>query len=475
MLVGLGLPALKVSSGELTNLPYLREMSRLGVVLLVSTGMGTEDEVEAAVEACADAPASCSSTACRPTRLPSRSATCASSPRLNRAARHPGRLVGPHARADDGARCGRARGADPREALHERPHAPRSRPPGEPRARRARRLRVRDESSWRSPSATASRSACPRRRRTPCSCAARGHAARALAAGAVLDGADLSLLRPEGGNQPGRRHPRGRTLSRDVPAGAPSPTPTSRAEARLVSDRLTVAVFVGTRADLGPLTPVLEALEDAPDVRLRVLTGVMYAADDSSRPCRPRCRRSGGGRRSCRSPSRWPRVTVDAQLEQGARLARASGTALRDDVDVLVVLGDRWELLYVVPPAVLLGVPVVHLQRRRGHRGRPRRARAPRRDEARRPALRGLPGRRGPAAPARGARRRIHVTGAPGPRPAGDRHRGRRHRPRRPARCRARGAPARAVHLPPATAEPGLPSAGGPGRPRRPPSPCAAP
>ena len=28
---------------------------------------------------------------------------------------------------------------------------------------------------------------------------------------------------------------------------------------------------------------------------------------------------------------------------------------------MLVVLGDRWELLYVVPPAVLLGVPVVHL------------------------------------------------------------------------------------------------------------------
>ena len=30
-------------------------------------------------------------------------------------------------------------------------------------------------------------------------------------------------------------------------------------------------------------------------------------------------------------------------------------------VDRLVVLGDRWELLYVVPPFVLAGVPVVHL------------------------------------------------------------------------------------------------------------------
>lgn len=42
----------------------------------------------------------------------------------------------------------------------------------------------------------------------------------------------------------------------------------------------TVAVFVGTRADLGPLSPVLEALQSADDVTLRVLTGVMYAADD---------------------------------------------------------------------------------------------------------------------------------------------------------------------------------------------------
>ena len=56
LLVALGLPALKVSSGELTNLPYLRQLSDLGVTLLVSTGMGTADEVATAVDACADAP-----------------------------------------------------------------------------------------------------------------------------------------------------------------------------------------------------------------------------------------------------------------------------------------------------------------------------------------------------------------------------------------------------------------------------------
>ena len=57
MLVALGLPALKVSSGELTNLFFLRALATLGVTMLVSTGMGDADEVARAVEACAAAPA----------------------------------------------------------------------------------------------------------------------------------------------------------------------------------------------------------------------------------------------------------------------------------------------------------------------------------------------------------------------------------------------------------------------------------
>ncbi|MGN6754002.1 MAG: N-acetylneuraminate synthase family protein [Intrasporangium sp.] len=56
LLVGLDVPALKVSSGELTNLPYLRALASLGVTLLVSTGMGTADEVAEAVAACRAAP-----------------------------------------------------------------------------------------------------------------------------------------------------------------------------------------------------------------------------------------------------------------------------------------------------------------------------------------------------------------------------------------------------------------------------------
>jgi N,N'-diacetyllegionaminate synthase len=56
MLVEMGVAALKVSSGELTNLPFLRSVASLGVPMLVSTGMGDAAEVEAAHEASSAAP-----------------------------------------------------------------------------------------------------------------------------------------------------------------------------------------------------------------------------------------------------------------------------------------------------------------------------------------------------------------------------------------------------------------------------------
>lgn len=56
MLVDLGVSALKVSSGELTNLPFLRALAAMEVPLLVSTGMGDAAEVAAAVDACVAAP-----------------------------------------------------------------------------------------------------------------------------------------------------------------------------------------------------------------------------------------------------------------------------------------------------------------------------------------------------------------------------------------------------------------------------------
>jgi N,N'-diacetyllegionaminate synthase len=50
MLVSLGLDQVKIPSGELTNLPLLRYMTRLGMPVMLSTGMATLGEIEAAIE-----------------------------------------------------------------------------------------------------------------------------------------------------------------------------------------------------------------------------------------------------------------------------------------------------------------------------------------------------------------------------------------------------------------------------------------
>lgn len=56
LLAELGVAAIKTSSGELTNTPFLRAIADLGLPMLISTGMGDEDEVAAAVSATSAAP-----------------------------------------------------------------------------------------------------------------------------------------------------------------------------------------------------------------------------------------------------------------------------------------------------------------------------------------------------------------------------------------------------------------------------------
>jgi N,N'-diacetyllegionaminate synthase len=50
ILAELGVPAFKVGSGELTNIPFLEELARYSLPIILSTGMAELDEVSAAVE-----------------------------------------------------------------------------------------------------------------------------------------------------------------------------------------------------------------------------------------------------------------------------------------------------------------------------------------------------------------------------------------------------------------------------------------
>ncbi len=120
-----------------------------------------------------------------------------------------------------------------------------------------------------------------------------------------------------------------------------------------------VAVFVGTRADLGPLGPVLTALADAPDLSLTVVTGVAWTAEALTAALP---QRADGWRVVALADPVPGHLDAAAVVRHGPVLAEGAGEyLLAARPDVLVVLGDRWELLHVVPPAVLAGIRVVHL------------------------------------------------------------------------------------------------------------------
>ncbi len=119
---------------------------------------------------------------------------------------------------------------------------------------------------------------------------------------------------------------------------------------------MTAAVFVSGRADLGPLGPVLRCLATS-DVGLVVLTGVGFDEDTAAAAL------ADAGVEDAQVRVVGPRLAGDTPADAvraGSALSLGVAEALAD-VEVLAVLGDRWELPWVVMPAVLAHVPVVHL------------------------------------------------------------------------------------------------------------------
>ena len=121
-------------------------------------------------------------------------------------------------------------------------------------------------------------------------------------------------------------------------------------------------VFVGTRADLGPVLPVIEAMDARDDLEVHVLTGVSYSSEALIEALSPGAGSESWAGRVHALADPMATVTIDAMLRQGPRIAEGAARVLREiGLDVVVVLGDRWELLYVVPQVFLAGVPIVHL------------------------------------------------------------------------------------------------------------------
>ena len=122
----------------------------------------------------------------------------------------------------------------------------------------------------------------------------------------------------------------------------------------------TVAVFTSSRADAGPLSQVVSALNAEAEAELVVIATGAHL-----------------DQRRGRTLDHLPALTtgslevveVDFGEDEPSNLIAAFGPLAtgvaeilrRRSVDILVVLGDRWELLPVAGAALLLQVPIAHL------------------------------------------------------------------------------------------------------------------
>ncbi|MDP5227247.1 MULTISPECIES: UDP-N-acetylglucosamine 2-epimerase [Arthrobacter] len=122
-----------------------------------------------------------------------------------------------------------------------------------------------------------------------------------------------------------------------------------------------VLAFVGTRADLFPLGPVLVALSRDPAVELHVATAIGFAPGSAPLRLLEAGLEDGGFVHhdlGLHLEELNPGTQTCAGAELSAAVAGLAGSLLPDAV---VVLGDRWELLYVLPPFILRGIRLIHL------------------------------------------------------------------------------------------------------------------
>jgi UDP-hydrolysing UDP-N-acetyl-D-glucosamine 2-epimerase len=125
---------------------------------------------------------------------------------------------------------------------------------------------------------------------------------------------------------------------------------------------LHVAVISGSRADFGPLRPLLRGLHDDPRFRLST---VLCAVSSPHEPARQRAAFEDVGiavTATVTGADLSREGTVRSMAYQAARALEGVSEALTDIApDLVVLLGDRFEILAAAMAAHLVRIPIVHL------------------------------------------------------------------------------------------------------------------
>lgn len=123
---------------------------------------------------------------------------------------------------------------------------------------------------------------------------------------------------------------------------------------------LQVAVFTSSRADLGPLGPVIEQLDADQRIDLTVIAAGTHL--DEERGGRIADIPLSSGSRLSPIPTRVESATPDVLGDVFGEIAAGVSRILRcHSTDVVLLLGDRWELLAVAGAALIHDVAIAHL------------------------------------------------------------------------------------------------------------------
>lgn len=128
----------------------------------------------------------------------------------------------------------------------------------------------------------------------------------------------------------------------------------------MIEEPLKIAIATGTRADWGLLTPLAHALDARDDVEVRIIATNMHLDE-----------RYGMTVNEIVAEGLTLAATVDMKVEGDGDLSRVVAMSKclegfgrvfdRLKPDMLVILGDRYEMLSVATAAVMMGLPIVHI------------------------------------------------------------------------------------------------------------------
>jgi UDP-hydrolysing UDP-N-acetyl-D-glucosamine 2-epimerase len=118
-----------------------------------------------------------------------------------------------------------------------------------------------------------------------------------------------------------------------------------------------VAAVSGSRADFGPLRPLLRGLAEDPRFRLSTVVCAVGAADEADRQLAAFAEAGLDVDAIVRAPDGMPGVTDQA----GLALSGVGAALDRLRPELVVLLGDRFEIAAAALAAHLLRIPIVHL------------------------------------------------------------------------------------------------------------------